>query len=77
LCRGPLFSGVYSVSTWGTEGAGHWLRSLLSVVEEGNGAGDKGSGDTTMVKEQIILEAWGLFSSKTEISGPMEYQLPY
>jgi hypothetical protein len=72
-----VFSGVYSGSTWDTEGAGHWIRSLLTVVEEVNGAGDKRSGDTTMVKVQIILEAFGPFSSKAEVSGPMEYQPPY
>jgi hypothetical protein len=72
-----VFSAVSSVSTWDTEGAGQWIRSLLSVVDEVNGAQDKGSGDATMVKVQIILEALELFSSKAEVSGLLEYQLPY
>jgi hypothetical protein len=37
-----VFSGVSSVSTWDTEGAGDWIRSLLSILEEVNGEGDKG-----------------------------------
>lgn len=73
LCWGLLlFSGISSDFTWDNEGAGDWIRSLLSIVEELNGAGDKVSGDTTMVEVQIILEALGLFSSKAEVSGPLE-----
>jgi hypothetical protein len=70
-----VFSRVFSISTWDTEGPGNWIRSLLSIVEEVNGAGDKVSGGTTMVKAQIILEALGLVSSKAELSGPLKYQL--
>lgn len=30
-----------------------------------------------MVKAQIMLEALGLLSSKTELLGPLEYQILY
>jgi len=37
-----VFSGISSVSTWDNERTGDWIRSLLSILEEVNGAGDKG-----------------------------------
>ena len=51
--------------------------SGVSIAEEVNAAGDEGSGDTTMVKVEIILDALGLFSSMAEVSGFLEYQRPY
>jgi hypothetical protein len=59
---------VSSKSTRGSEGPGD-CRSGVLIAEEVDEAGDKGSGDTTMVNAEAVLEAF-LISFIAETSRP-------
>jgi hypothetical protein len=50
-------SKVYSIGIYPTAGSGsHYVFPRVFIAEEVDGAGDEGSGDTTMVDVQAILE---------------------
>jgi hypothetical protein len=51
-----MFSGVSSVFTRDAEGPGN-CGSGIFTAEEGDGVGDKWSGDTTVVDVEILVQA--------------------
>jgi hypothetical protein len=76
-----VFSGVCSLFKRDAKGPGDCWSGVV-IVEEVDGVGDKGSGDTTIVNLETVLEAFlenvwtlELFSSTAEVSGFLEYQL--
>jgi hypothetical protein len=70
-----VFCGVSSISTRDAEGPGDCGSGVFIAVEIG--VGDKGSGNTTMVDAETLLEVYGtiLASSTAKVSGFTEYQL--